>query len=753
MSFCIPKYISQNLLKAAKAGEFTVQQLTEMTSEQRRELFSRYSDKSTAEKINASLEKALVSEQKTALKNWAQQTFTPKEQSQPRFKNVMKKINDLDELGVLNPTESASFLQDLAAEKLGITVTAEEAQNISERAAKLEALANEPSDNQFGLPNLAYFKARKEMFDYLYSLAPSSNLKILTSTIGRGNLLFSLKSPITNILGNTAQGIEQAFERRLSSGKFGGANGDFAKQYFKQVNKIFKETGYDVTRMLHLDDNQKTLGEKITHSEGKGAVRKIGRFYEDVVFKKLMSAPDVAFSAAHFGDSANIASTKIAEQEGLKGDAAKTRALAIFKDATSLNPTTEEGKAVRAQAIADAEFATYQNDSFYSKLSLGIRESLNKLTGDVRLGDQLMPFVKTPANVIGAGLDASGFSAIRAAFNLKSALESAKNGDKEPLKRVVRDFVRSGLGLTLATIISNLFDPDDFIGEYPITAKEQELLRLRRATPNSVRIGDKWVSLDYFGPIAAPLVGMLYARKYGQGLVGGTYEYLKGAARQSLKLPGVTQVYDLIKQWQDQSREGGKSGVEQAKEAVKGAATDFADFVSARVVPAILYDIGKATDSVERKVDYTDPVQKLQAKIPGLRNQLPARTDVLGREIETESALSTLLFGSRVKTADQTKIVEELVRLNQTGNLPSITDVERYSTKVKNFKTQVSEERYSAAVEKYKDEFAKRLNTLVNSFTYRRADDEKKATLINSAKNDVLDSVLKRSGYRKPKKK
>ena len=86
-----------------------------------------------------------------------------------------------------------------------------------------------------------------------------------------------------------------------------------------------------------------------------------------------------------------------------------------------------------------------------------------------------MPFVKTPANVIGAGIDASGVSAIRAMWNLKSALESAKLGNRDPLKQVVRDFVRSGLGPTLSMIVSAMFDPDDFIGEYPVNAKEQEL--------------------------------------------------------------------------------------------------------------------------------------------------------------------------------------------------------------------------------------------------------------------------------------
>lgn len=756
---CIPKEYSKKLLQAAKAGDFNIQQLTEMSSKQRQELFATYIDKGTAKGVNALFEKALVSQQKTALKKWAEQVFGTKAKETPKYKNVMRKINQLDELGILNPTEAESFYQDLVAEQLGVTITAEEAKIISERAAKLEELAAKKPDNDFGLPSIEYFKARREMFDYLNSLAPSPALRILSSTVARGNMLFSIKSPITNILGNTTQGIQQALERRLSGKQFGGTNADLAKKYFKYANKVFKESGYDITRMLHIDDTQRTLGEDTVQSEGKGVVRKVGRFYEDVVFKKLMASPDVAFSAAHFADSANLGSTKIAKEEGLKGEAAKKRAAEIFKDATSLDPQTEEGQYVRAQAIADASYATYQNDSYYSTLALAIRKIVNTASGDVRLGDQLMPFVKTPANVIGAGIDASGVSAIRAMWNLKGALESAKNGNRDPLKQVVRDFVRSGLGLTLAVMVSAMFDPDDFIGEYPTNAKEQELLRLQRATPNSIRIGDKWISLDYFGAIASPLVGIMYARKYGNGLVNTAYKYAQGVGTQALKFPAYRAVKDLLVDFEDtlnKATDTSKTVEEQTAETLGSAGVTAVDFLSSRVVPAIVYDIGKATDQYERKYDSKDPAERLQAKIPVVRNSLPVKTDVLGEKVENEGAISTFLFGARVKTAKENAIVDELVRLQSVGNLPSITDVEKTSTRVKNYKTQMEEkgkpEKYEATLQKFKDDFNKRMGTLVNSYTYKRATDEKKAAMITEIRADLLDRALLLGGYRKPVK-
>jgi hypothetical protein len=691
---CIPKKLSAKLLKAAKAGEFTIQDMTEMSSQQRREMLETYIGKDKAKEVNALFEKALVSQQQDALKNWAETVFNTKEKKTQKYKNVMKKINDLDELGMLDVAESDSFMQDLVAEKIGVTVSAAEAKIISEKAAKLDKLADAKPDNPFGLPNLEYFKARREMFDYLNSLAPSPKLRVMSSTIARGNMLFSIKSPTTNIVGNTFQGIQQALERRLSSRRLKGTNTDLARQYFKYANKVFKDTGYDVTRMLHIDDTQRTLGEENTQSEGEGKVRKVGRFYEDVVFKTLMAAPDVAFSAAHFGDSANLAASKIAAEEGLKGSAAKKRAAEIFKDATSFDPVSEEAQYVRAQAIADASYATYQNDSYYSTLALAIRSIVNRASGDVRLGDQLMPFVKTPANVIGSGIDAAGVSAIRATYNLRGALESARLGNREPLQGVVRDYVRSGLGFSLAFMISAMFEPDDFIGEYPSNPKEQELLRLQRATPNSLRIGDKWVSLDYFGAVGAPLVGILYARKYGNGLVNTAYKYTQGVGVQILKFPAYEAVRDLFNSFDESINkvtDTNKTAEEQTRETLGNIAVTSVDFLSSRVVPAITYDIGKATDPYVRRYERDDPLQKLQSKTPVLRNQLPERVDVLGEKVENEGAISQFLFGSRVKTNNDSPVVAELVRLQENNNLPAITDVERTSSKVKAFKSQMEE--------------------------------------------------------------
>ena len=748
MAFCIVPELAIKLREAARKGEIVKpSEMLEMTSSQRRDVFAKYTDKETAAQINTGFEKAINSTHKESLSNWVKSTFNADAKKSGQAKSALTKIAELDEEGLLTPENTDAFLEDLIADKLGVTLTAEQARVISEKSQKLEELGKQISE--IGLPPVEYFRARSEMEKYIQSQQPSANLRIATSTIGRAMMLASFKSPIVNIESNTVQAILTAFERRLSSNQYRGLNGDFARKFIKEKWKIYQASGYDMSRGLAWATGRKILGEEITQSQGKGPVRFVGRIAEDTVFKQLMGAPDVAFASVHFTDSANLASTKIALGEKLSGDAAKKRALEIFRDAVLIEPTTIEGELVRSQAIADAQYATYTNKSNYSDVALAIRNVLNVASGDVRLGDQIMPFVKTPANVVGAGIDYSGAGLPLQIYLLPKAILQARGGDTQALKRSIRTFVRAGLGMTFAFALSLAFDPEDFIGNYPVTEKERRLLELKNATANSVRIGGKWISLDYFGSIAAPFVGMMYARKYGHSPTEGTIKYYQGVGVQALKIPGFRDFQDIVKDVTDFTNEV-KTG---QKELTTAVTNTILDYVRSRTVPAILNDLAKAFDPNERKMDIKkDPLARIKGAIPFWRQSLPGKTTVFGDQIKAEGILSTLLFGSRVKTANEDDLIKELVRLDGEGQLPSITDVEKTSSRVKELKVQIGEKRFNQAMEYYRFLLKNRVERVVNSGSYKRDNDEEKKAAIDKIKNEALDKMLKKYRYKKPKK-
>lgn len=750
-NYCIPPEIARNLIAKAKEGDVIgdIARLSEMSSQERRSAFAKHVGDQTAREINASFEKVIAKNEAKALVGWVNDTFSGEVKKSGGAKTALEKIAELDEKGLLTPEESQQFYEDLVSEKLGVSVTADEARTISEMAQEVEKLATKMSDKT-GLPVSEYWQAKDKLEKYIQAQMPASNLRVFSSTIGRGMMLASVKSPIVNIESNTLQAMLTAMERRFSTNQYGGLNGDLAKTFMSENWKIYKKAGYDLSRMMSMSDGQKVVGEEITHSEGKGGVRWVGRGVEDIVFKYMMGAPDVFYASMHFADSANLGSSKIALSENLTGDKAKARARTIMLDALQIEPKTIEGEIVRAQAIADAQYATYTDKTTYSDTALAIRKVFNTMSGDFRVGDQIMPFVKTPANVVGAGIDYSGVALPAQVILLPKALMQARRGEKEALKRSIRAIVRGGLGMTFAFLLSQIFEPEEFIGNYPTSEKERKLLEEQNATPNSVKIGDKWVSLDYFGVLSAPFIGLMYAKKYGHTPVEATLKYYQGVAQQAFKIPGFQDFTDIVKSSQDLA-DAAKTGSDELVTAGTNIALDFA---RSRIVPGIVNDVAKATDSEQRDADIKqDPLARIKSSIPGLRQSLPVKETETGATIPTEPAWSTILFGNRVKTANTSPVVEEFGRLNSEGQLPSITGIEE-TKRVERLKEQLgNSKRYEEALDYYYETLQKDMENTIKSGKYKSLNDEEKRSLLDNVKQDTVDAMLKRYGYKEPKKK
>lgn len=720
-------------------------ELHKMSTEQLTDFFSNYVKKSSAVDIAAGFESAIVSEEANALKTWAKNTFSITKKN-PR-KDIISKIDALTERGIKNPEGRANLIQSLLAEKIGVTISEEEANTIGKMSTELQTEFDKPFD-EYGNPQPSYFAKRKALEKYLQSIQPVSKLKVATSLIGRGSLVAAPKSIITNIVGNTSQGIQQSFERRIASNQYvGKADKAVVKGYLEKASKIYKDSGFDVSRMYEYSEGRKVLGEHLTHAGGKGLTRKIGRLYEDVVFRKLLSAPDAYFARVNFADSANLLATKIAKQEGLKGKELSTRATELFKEATAVG-AKGMGSFIREQAIADANLATFQNESTYANIGMALRGVFNQATGDARLGDLIMPFVKTPANVIGMSIDSSVFGALNNLYKLPKAQVAMKAGNPKPMRDVMRGLVRAGLGQVAAYLFSALLDPEDFLGFWPSSKKEQELVKLKGASSNSIKVGDRWVSLDYFGFMGGPMIGMLYAKKYGDSLPNMMYNYAIGAGKeQLLQIPGLEETQEMIADIQA-LKPGDESGAEDIKE---GVVISVLDFIRSRSVPGIVTDIAKALDSSEREVDWKNPLQKLQASTPGWRSQLPEKVDVFGEVIKTEPSWSVMLFGSRMKGARDSRLTDELSRLDDAGFLPSITRPERTSPRFKALKVQIGDEKFSEAMGYFRNEYKTRVSNLMGSSKYQRSDDEEKSSEWNGVKTRAMDRTLKRYGYRKPK--
>lgn len=744
--FCIPQKYIEKLKTSALAKEVDLNELYKMDSKERREFFSKFTDKEIGKFINTKFEQAIVSKQQNAILDWAQSVFTPKQKQAVRYKNVLDKVKALEDLGMLNGKAENAFLEDLVMDKLGISVTAEEMQSISEKATKVEE-AQKVVGTNLGNPaytkeNLDFFKALKEINDYMQSINPAGRLAVGMGTIGRGMMLFSIKSPILNIGSNIEIGVAEALTRRIASGKVKGANNKAALDYIKLANTIYTKTGFDISRMTGIKDygaaGERVLGETV-HAQGKGKTRALGRLVEDIVFKNLMGAPDAAFASVQFADSLNLNARQ------LTTDAAQAEE--FMRDAMRIEPTTDEGKMLRAQAILDAEVATWTNETWASKISLGIRKLFNEASGDLRIGDYLMPFVKTPANVIATSLDYAGLGFPKALYKFGKMLRNGTWGsDKSAMQSMFRDLVRAGLGFTAAAILAANVDDEDYVGAYDPARAQLE--KGRNSVENSFRIGDKWISTDWLGPISVPFNGIMHAKKYGKmGAGESAFQYGAGTLGTTLQIPGVADALELLK-YQQQNKDM------TLEEMTGEAGAKIIGDLQSRLIPSFVSDVAKSLDSSERRVD--GPIEGVMSKTPVLRNILPEKRNIFGEAVPTEGPVSTILFGSRVKTSMEDSVLTEINRVvNETEKNVNFTDWSKSSSKkLAQFRDKVGETKYEKATIEYGKTLKNDLKTLFKSAEYKNMDVDKQLNAINGLDTKVQEKVFEKYNFTyKTKKK
>ena len=630
--------------------------------------------------------------------------------------------SDLEDSDYYN--EVLNETQLMIEKSMGIGLDEDQIDYIHDNVRQLQDIVKETVSNN-GNISIEAFKQIRKMYDTIESYTPSSNVAVWSSIIGRGAMLASIKSPILNIISNAENMITETLSRKALNIVTGQSNdnivdSNIVNDYLKWSYNVYQASGYMPSVTSDILGGRPILGEKRLTSQGKGKVRAIGRFAEDIVFKELMGLPDSISKDLSFVSVAGNKATQQAYKEGLSGDKAKARANELFKDAILLRPMTEEGERIRNESMAAAHEATFTQDSEISKIALRIRDVLN--SKEFKAGDFLVPFVKTPANVVALGMEYS-LGSIYTVYHIKDIIN---NPQSDISQAAIKAGVRNGIGMILAMMLAGLVDDDDYIPEYDnASPKQRDIAKLKNAPFNSIRIGNKWINLDYFGPLAIPMAGILTARAK-QDLTG----FLQGVSGQALKTPGVKEINSLI---------GDVTRAVQYGVSYKKIAEDVFNWgveqTASRTIPAIITDFGKLIDKYERETG-GEMARRVMAKIPVLREELPIKTDITGRKIETEP--TNILFGSRVKTAVDDAVVKEIDRLNKAGNAPTISDPTRYGY----FRSLETEEKDKIRA-KFNQEYGRKAREKIASSAYKRLDDAQKKKELNKIRKKISDDLKK----------
>lgn len=680
-------------------------------------------------------------------------------------KDIVSKLkSEYSKKVIKTPAELSDVITAATKEKYGLNIPEDISNKIIEQSIALNKIKSAVGDNIGALgteeATIAFIKANTELNNTLKSLVPSSKLDVWLGVIGRSTMLTSAKSFLMNIEGNIMTGVTEAVSRRIASGSMSTTSSKLAKDYLGMVRKVYKETGVDISRMKDSHDFYKSsellLGSDMVSTQGvTGVTGKIGRNAEKLIFEGTLGTPDSIFGSLTFADSVNIdtvrfkdvnkllsnntdAALESAVKEAQKTFGGKNNiAIELMEDSMRLEPKTTLGKELRLEAVNNSKIATLVQDTLLATTVNKIKVAVNAKTKS-KIGDFFLPFIKTPANAISLSLDYAGVGAVKAVVKTIKGISNGAIKNPEVFKPIIRNLARSGVGFGGAIAIASQLDASNFIGAYDPT--RNQIKELEGSSYDAVKLGDKWYSTDFFGPFAGAVSGLMYAKR-GEGYVDKMYKYYQGAKAQLLKVPGVDLASDIIKN----SAYNKTNNPETAsKDTLKYAVNE----TSSRVIPAMVGDIAKATDSAER-VTNKGILDQTKAKIPGLRQTLPEKKNVFNQPIRTQGPVSTILAGSRVSKALDTPITKEISRLVSKDKASiSFTDFNKStSLELTQFKEKVGP-KFDEAATFYGKSLEKQLNTLIKDPRYILLSDAEKAKQIKIQDEQAKIETFKKYGFK-----
>lgn len=561
-------------------------------------------------------------------------------------------------------------------------LTGEQAQFIADEMRAITTMANSTEKAQ----------RFQDLQGYIRDLVPSKLIdKVIT--VWKAGLLTGVKTSGLNLFSNISHSVSEVAKdapaaivdsvASLFTGKRtktftvrGQAGG--MKEGFQKGLTYFKK-GFD----------ERDIAKKLDYKKvnfGKGVVARSFQAYTDTVFRAI-GAADQPFYYGALSRSLSDQALAQAKNAGLKGKAARD-----FAENLVQSPTEE----MIRYGVADATTAVFQNQTKLGKVAKAIQSAPG--------GEFVVPFGRTPSAVATQILR---YTPAVAATEIFSQVAKRKFDQRLFSEAVGRGMV----GTAVLALGYKMAEKGLIALDRPTNEREQKLWELEGRKPNSVKVGNKWRSPIVLGPAGnLLLIGGHFQKAFKENgsPTGAISQALAGSAKSFTEQTFLTGVNQAVSALTDPGR------------SAKGY---FESLVSS-VIPTLASDIARATDPLERRPE--NALERTQAKIPGLRNQLEPRVDVLGREINRiGNPLEVLIDPTRPQKETTTPVITEFRRLNKKGYKVSPTllgDKEGYSVLTPQENTKLWKRAGSIANEK--------IEKLLSNDKYQAMKDDLKANTI-----------------------
>ena len=332
-------------------------------------------------------------------------------------------------------------------------------------------------------------------------------------------------------------------------------------------------------------------------------------------------------------------------------------------------------------AIEIYDVRNYAKDNTFQTKMTGLLKMIEQAKG---LGNtpleflitQSVLFVRTPWNLVKHGLSyVPGPGYFIRPGETKSVLKFTEEGalasvSEEVVKMSKEEAVsRQIVGLGAVTIIGGMASQGLITGSYPADPSERARWQENGIPPFSIKVGDKWVSYQRADPISTVF-----------GLTADFFEFMRYAKEQGYSLTGSGPSRDKFideagKHFisamkanilQKTFMEGFSDTLELLTNPTPGGIETYFEQLGQRVVPVLAKDAAKMIDPYEREADGV--LEKIQSRIPGLRNMLPQQFGQYGAPKETP--LVGLGFEIPAEAMEQTEKQKQMQKIGVAISAP-----------------------------------------------------------------------------------
>jgi len=198
---------------------------------------------------------------------------------------------------------------------------------------------------------------------------------------------------------------------------------------------------------------------------------------------------------------------------------------------------------------------------------------------------------------------------------------------------------RQVIGMSMFAMVGSMFQDENLTGSIPRSSTERQRWQDAGIKPYSILIGDTWVEYGRIEPLATPLA-------MASDLFTFTKEYADDDDINTEEAQELTMnlLYALKSNLTSKSFiEGFHTLTEAMIDPNKNSLAVFGETLFRPMTPAILANMAKASDEYERQTEGV--MERLQARIPILRQQLPKKFGVYGDAKETDMTKAIFNIG------------------------------------------------------------------------------------------------------------